>query len=126
LKRNLNRILHGELVLLVGILVAELVVDGSEPLAVSTPRSVELGQNILGIVKDDLVELASDQGEDGGVVGFGNGVGLEHRLQGTREVRFDKGGDRCGGEFGGLVMRVLEGVGHVIDDKRGPLSLEEV
>jgi hypothetical protein len=111
---------------LVGIVLTELFPGGSELLAVTAPGSVELGEDILGVVKDNLVKLASDQGEDGAIVRLGDGVRLEHGLELASEERLDERGNGRGGDFGGLVMGVLERVGHVVDNKRGPLGLEEV
>lgn len=117
---------HGDLVLLSGVVLTELVPGRGELLAVSAPGGVELGKDILGVVKDNLIKLASDQGEDGAVVGLGDWVGLEQGLQSASEERVNESGNGRGGDLGGLVVGVLERVGHVVEDERGPLGLEEV
>ena len=42
----------------------QLLVDGSEALAVSTPGSVELDQDVILLVKDDLVKVGGSQIND--------------------------------------------------------------
>jgi len=81
---------NGELVLVASKVFTELVPDGGELLAVAAPWGIELGKNILGVVKDNLIKLASDQGEDGAVVGLGDGVRLEHGLERASDERVDE------------------------------------
>lgn len=52
-----------------------LLVLGFELFAVSAPRSIELDQNVLGLVVDDLVEVGSDESLDWSL------IVLWHRLR---------------------------------------------
>lgn len=65
----------------VGIQAAKLLVLGSESLAVTAPRSVELNQDILGVVEDDLFVVLGDDDGDRAVIGLRDVLGLDAGLQ---------------------------------------------
>lgn len=123
---NETKNVHGDLILLARVVLAELVPDGAKLLAVAAPWCIKLGKDIFGIVKDNFIKLASDQSNDGAVVGFRNGFRLEQGLESAIEETVDKSLDRSDSNVDALVVRVLERVGHVLDDERGPLGFHDV
>lgn len=64
----------------VGIEGSKLIVLGSESLAVTAPGSVELNEDILGVVKNNVVVALGDDDGDGALLGLGDGLRLDGRL----------------------------------------------
>jgi len=100
------------------VLLTELVPDWSKGFAVSAPWGVELDEDVLGGVKDEVVEVLADDDLDGvgGIVW--DVFGLKVSGNGAIEDTVGEGLDAGGGQVFGL-WRVL---GHVllhVDDSHG-------
>ena len=64
----------------VGKLLAKLVVDGGQLLAVAAPRGVKLDQHVLALVHDNLLEGGADQDGDGALL---RGLGVRPATEST-------------------------------------------
>eukprot|EP00043_Microstomoeca_roanoka_P005527 m.56302 g.56302 ORF g.56302 m.56302 type:complete len:333 (-) comp13009_c0_seq1:804-1802(-) len=83
-------------VLVISILLTQLVVNGLKLLAVSAPWSVDLKEHILGLVKNNIVEVLSNDNGDWTIVILGNILRLEGRLQVTGKEGIKMGLDGAG------------------------------
>lgn len=90
------------------------------------PGSVELDEDILGLVEDDLLELLADDGVDALILGLRDGLALERRLQGSTDEPLNPVADNSLSGAEGLVERVLHLVLHALDNEGGPLDVRDV
>lgn len=111
--------LDDEHVIAVLVLLGQLVVDGRQLLAVAAPGGVELNQNILGLVKDDLIEVLLHHHLDGVLVPvIRQLLGQQALLDGAVEHTLDEGLDILGLER----VRLWLEAGHValeLDEPQG-------
>lgn len=90
------------------------------------PGRVELDEDVTLLVKHDLVELLANKVEDGLVLDLRDGLGLEFGLELVIQEERNLLLRGLRGPLLMLVVRVLELLLKVLDDKRGPLGLGEV
>jgi len=99
--------------------VAKLLVDGGELLAVTAPGGVELDEDVFASVLDDIVVVLADDDHDVALV-LGDGLGLDVRLGLAGDDTLDVGADALGGDLAREgVLVVLLGV---VDGESGPLA----
>lgn len=116
---------HGDLVLHLGVVLTELLPSRSKALAVTAPWSVELDEDVLGVVHDELVVLGADNNLDVGVVLLGDLGGLERGLELAGGVLGDPlvdGGEGRNDTRHGVLGAALD----VLDDEAGPVVHLEV
>ena len=94
---------------------SQLVVDGSELLAVAAPGSVELHQHVVVVVDDKLSELLADEDLDGLAVVSRDLLRLEEWLEGTSlevldELSESLDGDALSFAGEGVLLHVVGGV----------------
>lgn len=88
----------------------------------TTPRCVELDENILLIVNDNLLVVVGDDGGDRAVIVLGDSLALDARLQLTRDNIIHKLGNIGLGDGLGLVEGELLVLGDMLDSESGPLA----
>jgi hypothetical protein len=110
----------------VGVQSSELLVLGGKRLAVSTPRSVELNQDILLIVNDNLLEVAADNDGDRAFLGLGNRLRLDTGFNFALKDVLDEFADLLGINLLGLIVGVLSVLGNVLDSESGEVLGFEV
>jgi hypothetical protein len=109
-----------------GELRSKVIVLGGKSLAVTAPGSVELNQDILGVIEDNVIVALGDYNSDGTLLGLGDGLRLDARLNlASGEVL---------NELGNVVMcdllLLVEGellvLDNLLDGERGELVSLEV
>ncbi|KAF1747809.1 hypothetical protein GCK72_024275 [Caenorhabditis remanei] len=97
--------------LVISVLLSELVPGWGELLAVSAPWSVELDEDVLGVVTGDLFEVLSDKNLDWVLVPIlWNLLGHKVWLDGSIKVVLGELGDVLGGDL----LEVWLELGHVL------------
>lgn len=99
----------------VGVEGSKLIVLGSESLAVTAPGSVELNEDILGVIKDNVVVALGDDDGDGALLGLGDGLRLDGRLNLASNEVIDELLDGLGGDLLLLVEGELLVLGGLLD-----------
>lgn len=97
--------------------LGELVVFGRKRLAVTAPRGIELQQDILVIVDDELLVALADNNGDRALLGLGDGLGLDTRLDLALQNILDELANGLGLDLFGLVEGVLDVLCGVLDGK---------
>lgn len=107
-----------------GVESSKFLVLGSEGLAVATPGSVVLNQNILLVVDDNILEATADNDGDA-LLGLGDGLGLNAGLNLAAKDVLDELADLLGVNLLGLLEGVLGVLGDILDSEGGEvLGLE--
>jgi len=99
----------------------ELLVLGSQSLAVTAPGRVELDENVLLVVNDNLLVVLADDSGDGSFLGLGDGLGLDARLNLAGQNVLDELADLLGVELLLLVVGVLCVLAGLLDSEGGEL-----
>jgi hypothetical protein len=84
-------------------------------LAVTAPGSVELKEDILIIVDDDLLVVAAHDNGDGALLGLGNGLRLDARVNLSVKDVLNELADILGVNLLGLIVRVLGILAGILD-----------
>jgi hypothetical protein len=82
---------------------------------VSAPGSVELDQDILLVINDNLLVVATNNNGNRSLLSLGDGLGLQARLNLAVKDVLDELADVLGINLLGLVVRVLGVLGGVLD-----------
>ena len=105
------------------ILLSELVVLGSESLAVSAPRSVELKKDVLVVVDDEILVALGDDDSGTRLLLLRDGVGLDAGLNlALNELLNESADSLLADVLNGTLLGVgvLLVLGDVLDGERGP------
>lgn len=108
------------------VLRSKVVVLGSKSLAVTAPGSVELNQNILGVVKDDVVVALGDNNGDGTLLGLRDRLRLDAGLNLASAELLNELGNVVVGDLLLLVEGELLVLDNLLDGERGELVGLEV
>lgn len=92
----------------------------------STPRGIEFDENVLLVVIDKLIVVLSNENSDGTVLGLGNGLGLDARLNLALEDVVDECSNGLLGDLLILIEGILLAVVDVLDSESGELITDEV
>ena len=87
----------------------------------TTPGSVELNEDVLLVVNDNLVVVLADDSGDGSLLGLGDGLGLDARLNLATQDVLDELADLLGVELLLLVVGVLGVLAGLLDSEGGEL-----
>ena len=109
-----------------GVLRSKVVVLGSKSLAVTTPGSVELNQDILGVIEDNVVVALGDNNGDGTLLGLGDGLRLDAGLDLASVELLNELGNAVVGDLLLLVEGELLVLDNLLDSERGELVGLEV
>ena len=104
-----------------GVLGGKVIVLGGESLAVTAPGSVELEENILGVVENDIVVALGYDNSDGTLLLLRDGLRLDGRLNLALGELSDELGD---GVLGDLLLGIegeLEVLLDILNGERGEL-----
>lgn len=117
-----------DLVLELRLLVqlTKLLVLGGQSLAVTAPGGVELNQDILLVIKDNLLVVLGNDNSDGTVVGLRDGLGLDAGLHLAGRELLNELGDVIVGDLLLLVKGELLVLDGLLDGERGELVGGEV
>ena len=110
----------------VGVLGAEVVVLGGQSLAVTAPGGVELDEDILLVVEDNVIVVLGDNNGNGAVLGLGDGLRLDARLNLAGNKVLEELGDVVSGQLLLLVKGELLVLLDLLDGERGELVGLEV
>ncbi|KAI6760212.1 hypothetical protein HG531_013413 [Fusarium graminearum] len=108
------------------VLRSKVIVLGSESLAVTTPGSVKLNKDILGVIKDDIVVALGNNNCDGTLLGLGDGLRLDAGLNLASVELLNELGDVVVGDLLLLVEGELLVLDNLLDGERGELVGLEV
>lgn len=86
-------------------------------LAVPAPGSVKFDQDILFVVNDNFLVVAANNNSNRSLLGLGNGLGLEARVNLAVKDVLDELADILGINLLVLVVRVLGVLGSVLDSE---------
>ena len=87
----------------------------------SAPRSVKLDKDVLLVVNDDFLVVAANDDGDRSLLGLGDGLGLDARLDLSVKDVLDELANLLDLELLGLVVRVLGVLGGFLDSEGGEL-----
>lgn len=110
----------------VGIEGSKLIVLGGESLAVTAPGSVELNEDILAVVEDNVVVALGDDDGNGALLGLGDGLRLDGRLNLASNEVVNELLDGVGGDLLLLVEGELLVLDGLLDGEGGELVGLEV
>lgn len=100
--------------------LTELLVLGSKSLAVTAPGGVELNENVLVVVNDDILVVVGNDDSYGTVIGFGNGLRLDARVNLASEEVVNELANLLLGDLGLLVVGELLVLLGALDSESGP------
>lgn len=83
----------------------------------TAPRSIELEQHILVVIHDDLLVVTTDNDGDRALLGLGDGLRLDARLDLAINDILDELANLLGIDLLGLVVRVLGILGGLLDSE---------
>lgn len=92
----------------------------------STPRGIELNENVLLVIVDKLIVVLSNENSDGTVLALGDGLGLDARLNLALKDVVDKCSNGLLGDLLVLIEGILLAVVDVLDSESGELITDEV
>ena len=88
--------------------------------AVPAPGGVELDEHVLGVIEDDILVVVRDDDGDGAVLLFGDGLGLDARVNLAGYEVVDEGANVLVGDLFCLVVGEFLVLGDVLDGEGGP------